>query len=325
VRDRDPALLLTDDIAASTDALRQGQLVAIPTETVYGLGADAENEAAVRRVFQAKGRPVDHPLIVHLASAEQIHDGWARDVPSWGQGLAAFAWPGPLTLILPRGSRASHVVTGGQESVGLRVPSHPIAHELLTRFGGGIAAPSANRFGRVSPTTAEHVIEELGDWLQIPGDLVLDGGPSSVGVESTIVDCTGERPRLLRPGAISRHVIESVTGLALGESDGSIRASGTLASHYSPLARVAVVSASEVQAVAESAATPALLALADIPTPPGVVRLAQPRDAHEYARDLYAALRRADEMHADIVIAVPPSTGDIADAVIDRLLRAATD
>ena len=315
---------LTQDVEACVDALRAGHLVAVPTETVYGLGADAQNESAVRRIFQVKGRPADHPLIVHLASAEQIHDGWALAVPPWAQYLADTVWPGPLTLIVNRGPRVPDLVTGGQDSVGLRVPAHPLTLNLLERFGGGVAAPSANRFGRVSPTTALAVLTELGDRFE-DSDLILDGGACEVGVESTIIDCTGSGPRLLRPGGISRDVVSAVTGLSVDDGDGSVRASGTLTSHYSPRARVVVTTRENVEDLTAQSPRAALLAPASVSTPAGVLRLAAPVDADEYARMLYAALRAADESAVDLIAAIPPESGSIADAVIDRLLRAAAE
>jgi L-threonylcarbamoyladenylate synthase len=317
--------LLTDDVAAAVRALRAGHLVAIPTETVYGLGADAENPAAVARVYAAKGRPSGHPLIVHLASADAVDDGWAVGVPAWAHLLAAACWPGPLTLVLPRGPRAGDHVTGGQPTVGLRVPSHPVAQAVLRAFSGGVAAPSANRFGRVSPTDADHVLDELREVL-VPGrDLVLTGAPSEVGVESTIVDCTGDAPRLLRPGAVGVEEIEAVTGLDVEEARSGVRAPGTLAAHYAPSAEVVLVGTHEVETAAVAAAAPvALLAPATVETPEGVVRLAAPSDATAYARSLYAALRRADAEHVRTVIAVAPADGPLAVAVLDRLQRAAT-
>jgi L-threonylcarbamoyladenylate synthase len=288
------------------------------------LGADAENEQAVRRIFETKGRPADHPLIVHLARAELIHEGWASSVPPWAQSLADTVWPGPLTLILKRGPRASDLVTGGQGSVGLRVPAHPLTLRLLEVFGGGVAAPSANRFGRVSPTSAGAVLAELGDQFQT-GDLILDGGSCTVGVESTIIDCTGDTPRLLRPGGISTDIVAAVTGLAVGQSDGSVRASGTLASHYSPQAKVVVTTAERIEHLTSQSTRAALIAPLSVATPTGVLRLAAPVDADQYARELYAALRTADQAGVTLVAAVPPSSGSIADAVIDRLLRAAAD
>ncbi|MBI1844800.1 MAG: threonylcarbamoyl-AMP synthase, partial [Actinobacteria bacterium] len=230
-------------IAGAVGVLRAGGLVAFPTETVYGLGADASNDEAVRRIFAVKGRPTDHPLIVHLGDADQL-DAWAREIPSDARLLAAACWPGPLTLVLWRSSAVSDVVTGGRDSVGLRVPSHPVALELLRAFGGGVAAPSANRFGRVSPTTAAHVVADLGDDV----DLVLDGGPCAVGVESTIVDLTGEAPMLLRQGGVSIETIEGVIGRAvIATAEGPARAPGMLAAHYAPTARVELVEAHRLQ------------------------------------------------------------------------------
>ncbi|MGD9956212.1 MAG: L-threonylcarbamoyladenylate synthase [Candidatus Nanopelagicales bacterium] len=316
--------LRTGDVAVAARLLHDGGLVAIPTETVYGLGADAENSAAVARVYAAKGRPADHPLIVHLAGADAVHDGWAADVPAYALLLAAACWPGPLTLVLPRGPRAGDHVTGGQPTVGLRVPSHPVAHALLAEFGGGVAAPSANRFGRVSPTDAEHVLDELADVLEPGRDAVLDGERSQVGVESTIVDCTGPAPRLLRPGAVGVEEIEAVTGLDVQEADTSVRAPGTLAAHYAPSAQVVLATDDDVVVIGGEAAAPvALLAPASVPTPPGCARLAQPEDSAAYARALYAALRQADADGVRTVVAVPPTGGALADAVLDRLRRAA--
>jgi L-threonylcarbamoyladenylate synthase len=320
----DRAGLLTADVAHAVGLLRAGGLVAMPTETVYGLAADAENAAAVARVYAAKGRPADHPLIVHLAEAAQIDDGWAREVPPWASLLAVACWPGPITLVVHRGPRAGDFVTGGQDTVGLRVPSDPTAHALLAAFGGGLAAPSANRFGRVSPTDAAHVLDELADVLEPGRDAVLEGGRSEVGVESTIVDCTGDAPRLLRPGAVGIEEIEAITGLDVVDADPTVRAPGTLVSHYAPSARVRLVVAGEVIDAAKASIGPvALLAPAQVLTPTGVHRLASPHDAAEYARSLYAALRDADSRAVATVIAVAPTDGALADAVLDRLTRAA--
>ncbi len=316
--------LRTDDVAHAVALLRAGGLVAIPTETVYGLGADAEDAAAVARVYAAKGRPADHPLIVHLADAAQVDDGWSRTVPTWARLLAAACWPGPLTLVLLRGPRAGDHVTGGQDTVGLRVPSHPVAHALLVEFGGGVAAPSANRFGRVSPTDAAHVVDELGDVLDPARDCVLEGGPSEVGVESTIVDCTGDVPRLLRPGAVGVEEIEAVTGLEVQEPDAAVRAPGTLASHYAPRAVVRLVDADDLPTAASAATGPVgLLAPAEVATPDGVRRLAEPEGTAAYARALYRALRAADDDGIATILAVAPSDGPLAAAVLDRLRRAA--
>jgi L-threonylcarbamoyladenylate synthase len=322
--DDDGSALLIDDVDAAVALLRRGGLVALPTETVYGLGADAEQPAAVARVYAVKGRPADHPLIVHLARADQIDDGWAQAVPGWARLLAAACWPGPLTLVLPRGPRAGDHVTGGQPTVGLRVPSHPVAHEVLARFGGGVAAPSANRFGRVSPTTAAHVLDELAGLLEPGRDAVLAGGSSDVGVESTIVDATGPAPRLLRPGAVSVEEVEAVTGLDVVDADPTVRAPGTLAAHYAPHARVVLVEAEDVAAAAASSkGRVGVLAPAPVPTPGGARRLASPDDAAAYARSLYAALRDADAAGLATILAVPPQPGPLSAAVLDRLQRAA--
>ncbi len=317
--------LRTHDIAHAVALLRSGGLVALPTETVYGLGADAENPAAVARVYAAKGRPADHPLIVHLSHAALVDDGWGREIPSWARLLMAACWPGPLTLVVRRGPRAGDHVTGGQDTVGLRVPAHPVAHALLTAFGGGVAAPSANRFGRVSPTDAPHVVDELGGELDPARDCVLEGGPSEVGVESTIVDCTGAAPRLLRPGAVGAEEIEAVTGLEVQEPDPAVRAPGTLAAHYAPSARLQLVEVDELRpALARAGSRVGLLAPSSVPTPDGAIRLAAPADAAAYARALYRALRAADDEGLTTILAVAPADGPLAAAVVDRLRRAAT-
>jgi L-threonylcarbamoyladenylate synthase len=341
------------DVVAAAAALRRHGLVAFPTETVYGLGAAAADPIAVARVYAAKGRPDDHPLIVHLADASALDD-WARDVPPYARALAATIWPGPMTLVLRRSARAGDWVTGGQDTVGLRVPAHPVAARLLEAFGDGVAAPSANRFGRVSPTTAGHVLAELGDRLDPALDMVLDGGPSSVGVESTILDCTGPAPRLLRPGAIGARTVEAVGGVALvdaaggsvgpgsdtgplpgveaDEADEAIRAPGTLAAHYAPAARVLLTDERGLVDLARHVADPGrpaagrvgLIAPADVSTPPGVTRLAAPSSAAGYARILYAALRDADLRGLAVLVAVPPTGSDaVVAAVVDRLGRAA--
>jgi L-threonylcarbamoyladenylate synthase len=297
--------------------LKAGDLVAFPTETVYGLGADASNSKAVARIYSVKGRPNDHPLIVHIASMERIGD-WARDVPEYAITLARSFWPGPMTLILKRSELAGDFVTGGQDSVGVRVPDHVVALALLEAFeragGAGVAAPSANRFGHVSPTTAAAVIEELGDYLS-KDDLVLDGGACAVGVESTIIDCTGAAPSVLRPGAISAAVIEECTGLKTTHSDKEIRVSGSLENHYAPIAKVLLC---EIPIAGQG-----FIALAAIQTPEGVLRLASPSDDKEFARVLYSALRDADARGlSEVVVAQPIGIG-IAVAIRDRLERAA--
>ena len=303
---------------AAARRLCEGRLVAFPTETVYGLGADATRPAAVARIFAAKGRPKDHPLIVHLAEAGAM-SRWASHVPAYAQALARACWPGPMTLVLRRSALAGDWVTGAQDSVGLRVPGHPQALRLLAAFarlgGEGVAAPSANRFGHVSPTTAAAVQEELGAYLSAP-DTILDGGDCPVGIESTIIDCTGGRPRVLRPGALTRETIERVGGVAL-EHDYSAapRVSGSLVRHYAPLAQV----------VLDATPQPGdgLIALAEVPTPSGVLRLCEPSDPEAFAHDLYAALRRADALGLRRVVVVQPGGDGLAIALRDRLARAA--
>jgi L-threonylcarbamoyladenylate synthase len=305
-----------DAITRAAQQLKAGSLVALPTETVYGLGADATNAAAVARIYEAKGRPADHPLIVHLSDMADISE-WADEIPEYAIALARKYWPGPMTLIFTRSSLAQNFITGGQDSVGLRVPDHVVALALLTEFkklgGKGIAAPSANRFGHVSPTSAEAVSAELADYL-VDGDLILDGGPSQVGVESTIIDCTGSAPRILRPGAITEAMITQTTGLHLTESETDIRVSGSLENHYSPSATVALD--------CEPEPGDGFIALASVPTPDGVVRLAAPANNEEFARVLYAALRSADERSLTRVVVHQPSGDDISVAIRDRLLRA---
>ena len=305
-----------DAITRAAQQLKAGSLVALPTETVYGLGADATNAAAVARIYEVKGRPADHPLIVHLSEMADISE-WADEIPEYAIALARKYWPGPMTLIFTRSSLAQNFITGGQDSVGLRVPDHVVALALLTEFkklgGKGIAAPSANRFGHVSPTSAEAVSAELADYL-VDGDLILDGGPSQVGVESTIIDCTGSAPRILRPGAITEAMITQTTGLHLTESETDIRVSGSLENHYSPSATVALD--------CEPEPGDGFIALASVPTPDGVVRLAAPANNEEFARVLYAALRSADERSLTRVVVHQPSGDDISVAIRDRLLRA---
>ena len=306
--------------------LLAGNLVAFPTETVYGLGADACNADAVARIYTVKGRPADHPLIVHVASMDALGD-WADDVPGYAISLARSFWPGPMTLIVNRSDLAGDFITGGQNTVGVRVPDHPVALGLLEAFaragGKGVAAPSANRFGNVSPTTAQAVADELSEYLT-EADQILDGGACDVGVESTIIDCTGDAPRILRPGAITAEMIEVSTGLSVGVSalvsdasagENEIRVSGSLESHYAPAATV-VLDQSPV-------AGQGFIAMADMSTPVGVVRLAAPASHEEFARVLYAALRAADEKGLTSVVVAQPVGDGIAIAIRDRLMRAA--
>jgi L-threonylcarbamoyladenylate synthase len=322
-----PIMALISSCTASTlkDAaasLRSGNLVAFPTETVYGLGVDATNKDAVAHLYQVKGRPSDHPLIVHISSMANL-DKWAREVPEYAIKLARTFWPGPMTLILPRTNLAMDFITGNQDSVGIRVPSHPLASALLIEFeeqgGLGVAAPSANKFGKVSPTTASDVFEELSGYLS-PTDLILDGGPCQVGVESTIINCTQDIPEILRPGAITATMISDLVGLQVNQITTSsnkltIKAPGLLQSHYAPKAKVFL------------STTPNLgdgfIALSDIPTPPGAIRLASPKNNKEYAQLLYQALRLADTKQLPNVIVIPPTGDDLAIAICDRLEKCA--
>ena len=305
-----------DAMARAAEHLKAGSLVAFPTETVYGLGADATNPDAVARIYKAKGRPADHPLIVHLGDMQDIAE-WSEEIPDYAIALARNFWPGPMTLILKRSALAKDFITGGQETVGLRVPDHVIALALLNEFkklgGKGIAAPSANRFGHVSPTTSAAVTSELSDYLE-ENDLILDGGPSQVGVESTIIDCTEELPKILRPGAITKEMIIETTGLSIDDSLSDIRVSGSLENHYSPAAKVVLDIAPE--------SGDGFIALANIETPAGVIRLASPQNNEEFARFLYTALRSADQQELARVVVAQPAGDDISVAIRDRLLRA---
>ena len=305
-----------DALASAAQLLKAGGLVAIPTETVYGLGADATNKDAVARIYNVKGRPADHPLIVHIHSMQSLGD-WADEIPSYAISLARDFWPGPMTLVLKRSLLAEDFVTGGQPTVGLRVPDHVIALALLSAFanigGKGIAAPSANRFGHVSPTTAQAVQDEIGDYLN-EKDLILDGGPSSVGVESTIIDCTSDAPRILRPGAITVEMIEESTGLKVSRAETNIRVSGSLENHYAPNATVDL---NRTPISGEG-----FIALSDIQTPANVIRLAAPNSVEDFARVLYAALREADAQGLKSVVVTEPDGDGLALAIRDRLMRA---
>jgi L-threonylcarbamoyladenylate synthase len=312
-------------IERAVQILRAGGLVAFPTETVYGLGADARSAQAVRKIFAAKRRPADHPVIVHLADAGDLAQ-WARETPQAAQRLIRHFWPGPLTLILQRAADVIDEVTGGQNTVGLRVPSHPLAQRLLRAFGGGIAAPSANRFGRISPTTAAHVHEELGDVVE----MVLDGGACDVGIESTIVDFSMGTPRLLRPGGIAVNELEAIMQTAVGRADAhSPRASGTLLAHYAPAARMLLVAPDEleeaIRTYAQEANTVAVVARRTAPRDfiAGLWHVAA-TDAQIYAHDLYATLRSLDRSGCRLLLVESPPDGPQWEAVRDRLQRAAT-
>ncbi|MEO6570469.1 MAG: L-threonylcarbamoyladenylate synthase [Ilumatobacteraceae bacterium] len=305
--------LVSTEVGLAVERLRSGGLVAIPTETVYGLAADAERAEAVARVFEVKARPTGHPLIVHVAGPDAL-DGWVVGLSDAARTLAETCWPGPLTMVLERGPRASHHVTGGRDTVGIRVPGHPVTLELLHRFGGGLAAPSANRFGRVSPTTARHVVHDLGTHLVAGRDLVLDGGPSEIGVESTIVDLTCDPPQVLRAGAISVDDIDRLLDLTTAAASGPSRASGMLTSHYAPSCRVVVVDRRDD---AERLASQAVAAGQRVDV---LDRSADPVAA---ARLLYADLRRADESALDVLVVVQPPAQGLGIAVRDRLSKAA--
>ena len=303
---------------AAAANLAAGNLVAFPTETVYGLGADATNSAAVARIYTVKGRPADHPLIVHVSSIQRLGD-WTNDTPEYAIKLARDFWPGPMTLVLKRSDLAQDFITGGQDTVGVRVPDHVVALALLEAFenvgGKGIAAPSANRFGHVSPTTTTDVVNEIGAYLD-SADQIIEGGVCAVGVESTIIDCTGHVPRILRPGAITEKMIKESTGLeCIGVRDNSIRVSGSLENHYAPVAKVILC---EIPAPGQG-----FIALASIQTPLGVIRLASPRDDEEFAQILYSALRQADIQGLNEVVVSQPIGIGIAVAIRDRVSRAA--
>ena len=307
------------EIRKAAQALKDGHLVAFPTETVYGLGADATNENAVSRVYSVKGRPTGHPLIVHISSIEQL-ENWAKNIPDYAIQLAREFWPGPITLILKRSKLAMDFITGGQDTVGLRIPAHPIAQELLAAFeilgGTGIAAPSANRFGAVSATSADDVIDEIGSSLYAT-DLIINGGSSRIGIESTIVDCVNDVPSVLRPGAITREMIENILSTKLFSIiDGTkTKHSGSFKSHYSPKAQVKI----------SGPAQPGdgFIALSKIATPLGAIRLASPEDAIQYAEQVYSALRLGDAKGIKRIITIPPEGDGLAEAITDRLSKAA--
>ena len=305
-------------ISNAAKALKEGHLVAFPTETVYGLGADATNQKAVSRIYSVKGRPTDHPLIVHISSINKLED-WAANVPNYAIKLAREFWPGPMTLILPRKEIAKDFITGGQNNVGLRVPDQPIALTLLSKFedlgGKGIAAPSANQFGAVSPTTAEAVNDELGELLS-SDDLVLNGGPCQIGIESTIIDCTGASPKILRPGAITKEMIEATTEIGIEKETflPTLRASGMMKVHYSPKAKV---SFNNITSEGDG-----FIALANIPTPPGALRLGSPETTKQFAHDLYHLLRLGDSKGLAKVTVILPTSGELLDAITDRISKA---
>ncbi|MEU8842017.1 L-threonylcarbamoyladenylate synthase [Streptomyces roseus] len=315
----------TTDIERAAGVLRAGGLVGLPTETVYGLGANAEDPAAVTKIFEVKGRPPSHPLIVHIAAADQLDD-WVEEVPQAARLLADHFWPGPLTLVLRRGRRVPLEATGGLETVAVRVPDHPVALALLSAFGGGVTAPSANRFGSVSPTTADDVRAELGDGV----DFVLDGGPCEVGVESTIVDVTGETPAILRPGGVTREDLEAVLGRPVDvPSTSGVRVPGQHPSHYAPRARVVLVEPENVVAEAELAQEEGHQV--GVFLPPSLVGaevkahavVTVPGSPTAYAQGLYGFLRELDQQGCDLIVASLPAEAGLGLAIANRLRRAA--
>uniref|UniRef100_UPI004049B6F6 L-threonylcarbamoyladenylate synthase n=1 Tax=Candidatus Planktophila sp. TaxID=2175601 RepID=UPI004049B6F6 len=313
-----------DALSVAAQSLMAGHLVAFPTETVYGLGANATDKDAVTKIYTAKARPTDHPLIVHIHSMQAMGD-WAEDIPAYAIALARDFWPGPMTLVLKRSPLAQDFITGGQDSVAVRVPDHVVALALLEAFsavgGKGVVAPSANRFGHVSPTTAQAVSDELSSYLSAE-DQILDGGPCAVGVESTIIDCTGSSPKILRPGAVTAQMIKESTGLDVitpaNSNDAgkeNIRVSGSLEAHYAPAAKVLLDQNPQ--------AGQGFIAIATTATPDGVIRLASPNDDVEFAQSLYSSLRKADELGLSHIVIEQPQGAGIAIAIKDRLKRAA--
>jgi L-threonylcarbamoyladenylate synthase len=308
------------EIKKAAKALKEGHLVAFPTETVYGLGADATNKKAVNRIYSVKRRPTDHPLIVHISSIDQL-DKWAINIPEYAVKLANEFWPGPMTLILKRSNLAKDFISGGQDNVGLRVPSQSVALELLKEFekigGQGVAAPSANRFGAVSPTNAEAVKEELGFFLQLD-DIIIDGGQCLIGVESTILDCTGENPQILRPGKITEIDLR-ILGISVDSTivEHFIKFSGSLKNHYSPRAKI------NLNCLPETGE--GFIALSNVKTPIGSIRLAAPDNAVQFAQQLYAALRLGDSKNLTCISVIPPTDSGIAIAINDRLSKASQD
>jgi L-threonylcarbamoyladenylate synthase len=297
-------------------ALKEGHLVAFPTETVYGLGADATNEKAVARIYEVKGRPTDHPLIVHISSMD-LMDKWACEIPEHAIKLARAFWPGPMTLILPRTELAKDFITGGQDTVAIRVPSHTLANQLLKEFesigGCGVAAPSANRFGKVSPTNSQAVEVELGNYL-LDNDQILDGGQSQIGIESTIIDCSGDAPIILRPGLVTLEMVENLLSVKVGDSDSlnlKRKVPGSPENHYAPNAKVTLNRLTQPG--------DGFIALEEIPTPAGAIRLASPKDNYDYAQVLYSALRLADTNGISTVNVIPPLKDGVGAAINNRL------
>lgn len=319
--------MITADPARAVKVLAQGNLCAIPTETVYGLAADASRESAISQVFSAKGRPSNHPLIVHIGQASVVNE-WIQNLPEWAQLLIDEVWPGPLTVVGPRTTRALDSVTGGQDTVAVRMPDHVLTLGILDELASnhniqGLVAPSANRFGHVSPTLAAHVEADLGMFLDAHGGLILDGGPCRLGVESTIVLATGAQPVVLRPGGITRKEIKHITKIDVADSfDEAPRVSGALASHYAPDAQVHLVDVLSLSSIPRSH-TAGVIALSTVEVMDGFVELSRPTTDKQFAFELYSALRKADELGLENVYVVPPTDEELAEAINDRLKRAA--
>ncbi|MBS0378008.1 MAG: threonylcarbamoyl-AMP synthase [Proteobacteria bacterium] len=314
------------ELESAVQALRDGELIAFPTETVYGLGANAQNPAAVRKIFELKGRPASHPVIVHLDSPRFLHR-WVREVPEPANRLAEAFWPGPLTMVMPRAAHVHDVITGGQDTIAIRVPAHPMAQQILTAFGGGLAAPSANRYGRISPTRAEHVREEFGDALRV----ILDGGECQIGLESTIVAFAGDQVRLLRPGSVTAAQLREVVGeLAIGAEADSPRVPGGTPTHYAPSTPLTIVPAGEVDAQADAASSggrrvAVLAQRLPLRSHKYVTWINAGRRPEAYARDLYNNLRTLDRAGCQRILVQSVPDGEAWDAVRDRLVRAATN
>ena len=308
-------------IKHAATSLVEGNLVAFPTETVYGLGADATNEDAIARIYRVKSRPTDHPLIVHISSIEYL-DKWAREIPDYAIKLAKSFWPGPLTVIFPRTDLAKDFISGGQNNIGIRVPAHPVAQALLREFeaqgGLGVAAPSANKFGAVSPTTSGDVELELAGLLSM-NDQILNGGPCSVGIESTIINCTLPKPIILRPGAVTMEQVENSLEYYINSNinpHDQIKSPGSFKSHYSPVAKVYLTGSPNPG--------DGFIAYAHIKTPIGAIRLASPKNNEEYAQVLYSSLRCGDLESIPNIYVVPPNSDGIGAAICDRLIKCST-